>query len=93
MLGPSSVSHFGTTFGVSFGMKQISDWQDILYEAAKAVVIMLVLERLFLSSPLSWMEEHIDYLSVQAVMLHENMGLWRRIWTHVSFTTRLVTSE
>ena len=49
----------------SYAINQASEWQDIAKEAVKAVVVMLVLERLYISSPLGWLEDHVDYLSVQ----------------------------
>ena len=72
----------------SYALDQATEWQDIAKEALKAVVVMLVLERLFISSPVGWIEDHIDYLAVQAVMLREELGLWGRICRHVRFTQR-----
>ena len=65
LLGQSAVDAFAKSFGVSYALNQASEWEDIVHEVVKAVVVMLVLERLFISSPVGWMEEHIDYLSVQ----------------------------
>ena len=65
LLGQSAVDAFAKSFGVSYAFNQVTEWQDIAKEAFKAVFIMLILERLFISSPVGWIEEHIDYLSVQ----------------------------
>ena len=35
-------------------------------EAVKAAVVLFILERLFLTRHATWLEEHIDYLSLQA---------------------------
>ena len=40
----------------SYGLNQVREWQDIAKEAFKAVFIMLILERLYVSSPVSWLE-------------------------------------
>ena len=44
----------------------VTQWQDIATEACKAAVVLFILERLFLTRHASWLEEHIDYLSLQA---------------------------
>jgi hypothetical protein len=54
---------------------------------------MFVLERLFLSSPVGWIEEHIDYLSVQAVMLRERLSLTGRIRLHLKFSRRMAFGD
>jgi hypothetical protein len=65
LLGQGAVDAFAKSFGISYALNQVSEWQDIVHEVVKAIVVMLILERLFISSPVGWMEEHIDYLSVQ----------------------------
>ena len=40
--------------------------QEILTEALKAVVIVVILERLHLTRPMPWLEQHLDYLCLQA---------------------------
>jgi len=40
--------------------------QDILTEALRGAVLVIVLESLFLTRPLSWLEEHLDYLFLQS---------------------------
>ena len=109
LLGQGAVNAFARSFGVSYALNQATEWQDIAKEALKAVFVMLILERLFISSPVGWIEgaaarvlvrglnshathlpptDHIDYLSVQAVMLREKLGLAGRIQRHVKFTQR-----
>ena len=72
----------------SYALNQVTEWQEIGKEALKAVVVLLILERLFVSSPVGWLEDHIDYLSVQAVLMREKLGLLGRIRRHVAFTQR-----
>ena len=93
LLGQSAVDAFGRSFGVSYALDQVTQWQDIAKEAVKAVFVMLILERLFISSPVGWMEEHIDYLSVEAVMLREKLGLAGRIRRHLKFSRRMAFGE
>lgn len=49
---------------------------------------MMVLERLAISSPVSWLEEHVDFLSVQAVLMRQEMGIIGRIRAHLRFSSR-----
>ena len=65
LLGQSAVDAFARSFGISYALNQVTEWQDIVTEVIKAILVMLILERLLISPPASWMEEHIDYLSVQ----------------------------
>ena len=48
--------------------------QDILTEALRGAVVVIVLEGLFLTRPVSWLEEHLDYLFLQSTIFG-NMAL------------------
>ena len=39
-------------------MGAAAEWQDILKEAVKGMVILAILERLHLTRPVNWLEEH-----------------------------------
>ena len=93
LLGQGAVNAFAKSFGVSYALNQVTEWQDIVKEVMKAILVMLILERLFISSPVGWMEEHIDYLSVEAVMLREKLGLAGRIRRHLKFSRRMAFGE
>ena len=56
LLGQGAVNAFARSFGVSYALNQATEWQDIAKEALKAVFVMLILERLFISSPVGWIE-------------------------------------
>jgi hypothetical protein len=55
-LGQKAVDAMGSSFGVSYAMGQITEWKDIATEVVKGVFILMILERLLLSSPLGWLE-------------------------------------
>jgi len=57
-LGEAAVASFSRSFGISWAMGQAAEWQDIAKELAQATLIMLILERLMLSSNVQWVEEH-----------------------------------
>jgi hypothetical protein len=50
---------------VSYGIGAASEWQDIAKELATGLVILVILERVYLTRPVAWLEEHVDYLSLQ----------------------------
>jgi hypothetical protein len=88
LLGQPAIDAFASSFGVSYGLNQVTEWQDILKEAFKAIFILLILERLFLSSPVGWLEDHVDYLSVQAVLMQHKIGIVGRIRAHLRYSSR-----
>ena len=65
-LGKKAQDEFTTSWGVSYGMGQATEWQDIFDEAVKALVILAILERLQLTRHSDWLESHVDFLSLQA---------------------------
>jgi hypothetical protein len=71
LLGAEAEQSFATSWGVSYGVGAAAEWQEIAKEAAKGVVILAILERLHVTRPVSWLEDHVDYLSVQALLFEE----------------------
>jgi hypothetical protein len=80
--------------GISYGLNAAAEWKSVLQEAAKAAVVLAILERLCLTRHENWLEvrwcsrprlspheprltrtyskqEHIDYLSLQSLMLRQ----------------------
>ena len=68
LLGDQAQSEFARSWGISYAMNAVTEWKDIAVEAVKATVIMIILERLFLTRNSAWLEEHMDYLSIQALL-------------------------
>ena len=56
-LGPAVQQQFANSFGVSYGVGAAAEWQEIGKEVAKGLVILFILERLYLTRPVSWLEE------------------------------------
>ena len=90
LLGPATQDSFATSFGVSYGVGAAAEWKDILQQVVQTIIIMAIVERLHLTNSVSWLEEHIDYMSTQA-LLFEHVGLTfvqqTRLFT--AFRTRL----
>lgn len=64
LLGEQAESEFARSWGISYGMNAATEWKDIVQETIKAAIILAILERLCLTRNASWLEDHIDYLSV-----------------------------
>ena len=64
--------------------------QDIAKETAQGLVILFILERLYLTRPVSWMEDHIDYLSCQALFFrHSGLSLLQQTKLLYSYKRRI----
>ena len=60
LLGEDAESSFARSFGISYGINAAAEWKDVATEAAKAAVILAILERFFLTSNASWLEARAD---------------------------------
>ena len=69
LLGKEAEQAFTHSWGVSMGMGQASEWQNIASEAFKGLVILMVLDQLRLVPVGKWLERHLDILSVQAGLM------------------------
>ena len=49
-------------------MNAAQEWKAVLQEAAKAALLLALLERLCLTRNATWLEAWIDYASLQALM-------------------------
>ena len=91
LLGANAESSFARSFGISWGMGQATEWRDIGMEVVQTSVMMGILERVFLSPSIGWLEEHADYLSVHAAIATERLSLFGRIRMHFAFTRRFAS--
>ena len=56
LLGDDAQQSFARSWGISYGINAAAEWKDVATEAAKAAVILAILERLYLTSNASWLE-------------------------------------
>ena len=64
--------------------------QDILNEALHGAVVLVVLERLYLTRSASWLEAHLDYTCLQAIIFgNAELGFSAQIATFWQNTRRL----
>lgn len=80
LMGKSGENSFIRSWGVSYGLDAATQWRDIVVEALKGLVVLAVLERMLLTSNISWMEDHLDYLCLQSLLLqHTDLSMAQQV--------------
>ena len=65
------------SWGISYGINAAAEWKDVAIEAAKAAVILAILERLYLTSNASWLEVRaVDRRCVPPMGLRTDIPSW-----------------
>ena len=86
LLGSSTEASFVRSWLIALGVENARQWQDILRAALQSAVLMFVLDRMWVMSNAAWVEQHVDYLSVQATLLTGRVATWsKRVRRHVDF--------
>lgn len=71
-------------------MNNASEWQEVAKTAAKTALILVILDLLRLSKNGSWFEEHVDFVSMQAVLFNgAAKSWWQQTRTLVRLQARL----
>jgi hypothetical protein len=52
------------------GMNAATEWLSVVKEAAKGALFLMIMERLRLTPPAAWLDQHIDYLSLCVAAHH-----------------------
>ena len=78
LLGENAESSFARSWGISYGINAAAEWKDVATEAAKAAVILAILERLFLTSNASWLEARANGKLLTAVRALTALSRYRR---------------
>ena len=77
LMGPAAEDSFAKSWGISWGLNCATEWKQVLVEALKCAVVLTVLEWLCLTRNVSWLEDHIDLLSLQALLFKRAaLGVW-----------------
>jgi hypothetical protein len=85
LYGDKTEKAFVQTWGIGLAIENATGFVDIAKEAAKGFVVLLLLDML-IKGPARWMEEHIDFMSVQSTMYgSKGMLWWKRMKTHIEF--------
>ncbi len=90
LLGESAEVSFAHSWGVSYGLQSASEWQGIVTSALQAAIVIAILERLCLTRHADWLEQAIDYHSMQAMLFgRAALGFGRQIGMFFNFTKRV----
>ena len=92
LMGAQEEAAFARSWGVSYGMNAVTEWRDVVKEALKGGLILAVLETLYLTRNVHWLEENIDHLSLQALLFGRAgapLGPLRRARMYFEFQRRL----
>jgi hypothetical protein len=57
-LGANAQDEFAKTWGVGFALNNASEWQDVAITAAKAAVLLVILDMLRVTRNRPWLESH-----------------------------------
>ena len=87
LLGETTEDRFASSWGIGLAISQATQFQGMVMVAVQSAALLTVLESMWLMGNKPWLEEHIDYASVQATLLAEKEGTsWaRRMHTHLAF--------
>ena len=78
------------TWGVGYAMNNCSEWQDVFKTAVKAALLIVVLDALRVTRNSDWFEEHVDFVSMQAVLFNgAARGWWAQTHSLVRMQARL----
>ena len=89
-LGADAQNQFAQTWGVGYALNNASEWQDVFQTAAKAAVLLVILDMLRLTKNATWFEEHVDFVSLQAVLFNgAARSWWQQTHTLVKLQSRL----
>ena len=90
LLGRDAQRSFTRSWGVSYGVSAATEWRDVLREAILSILVLAVLERVHLTRRVSWLEEHIDYMSTAALLLeHGGLSYFQELRLFFTFRRRL----
>lgn len=92
LLGEEEEAAFARSWGVSYGLSAATEWREVAKEALKGALLVAVLETLYLTPNVQWLEENCDHMALQALLFDaagEPLGLLRRARLFFEFQRRL----
>ena len=94
LLGEGAQQSFSRSWGISYGISSASEWRDIIIAALKGAFVLALLERLFLTTSAEWLEEAVDYYSLQALLFAQRgVSLWGQVRIMYHHTKRLSAED
>jgi hypothetical protein len=82
---------FTRSWGIGIGLDQLKEAKGVMIVSAQTVAALLVLEILYMSPNMAWLENTVDEASVQATMLRDaGASLLSRVRTYARFNKAVV---
>jgi hypothetical protein len=80
LLGDDAQASFARSWGISYGMGAAAEWKEILIEAGKGMLVLVIMERLLLTSDIGFFENQLDYLCLQALLFkHSGLSIVQQV--------------
>ena len=93
-LGKAAEQQFTRSWGISYAMDNATQWKDIAKEAIRGIIILAILERLMLTPHGSWLDEHLDFYSVQAMLYTDKVvSFGTQIMMFFNFQKRVIDDD
>jgi hypothetical protein len=93
-LGKAAEQQFTRSWGISYAMDNATQWQDIAKEAIRGIIILAILERLMLTRHGSWLDEHLDFYSIQAMLYTDKVvSFGTQIMMFFHFQKRIIDDD
>ena len=84
------LAEFTKTWGVGYALNNASEWQEVFKTAVKTALLIVVLDALRVTRNSDWFEEHVDFVSMQAVLFNgAARGWWAQTHALVRMQARL----
>ena len=90
LMGLDAQRAFTRSWGISYGVGAAAEWRSVAQQAVLSVVLLAVAERLHLTRPVAWLEDHIEYMSTSALLLeHGGLSFFQELRLFFTFRRRL----
>ena len=90
LMGLDAQRAFTRSWGISYGVGAAAEWRSVAQQAVLSVVLLAVAERLHLTRPVAWLEDHIEYMSTAALLLeHGGLSFFQELRLFFTFRRRL----
>ena len=91
LLGADAQHSFTRSWGVSYGVGAATEWRSVLQHAVLSVALLAIAERMHLTRPVAWLEDHIEYMSTSALLLeHGGLSFFQELRLFFTFRRRVV---
>jgi hypothetical protein len=75
-LGADAEEKFAQTWGIGYGLDQVSQLKEIVQTAVRAAFVIIVLDLLRIKSDWLWLQDTVDFASVQCMLFDGKARTW-----------------